>query len=109
MNKELFDAHIHEASGIISHAGIGSISMSLSEGKPLLVMPRLKRYGETVNDYQLAIAKIFERLGHLLAVYENDNMSDKIKALSGFVPTKRKTNVRAVAERISEYLTGIEA
>ncbi|MHC4540948.1 MAG: glycosyltransferase [Planctomycetota bacterium] len=108
MDKELFDEHVHNASGIISHAGMGNITVALSNNKPLLVMPRLRQFDEVVNDHQLAIAKKFERLGHLLAAYSEDDMPERIKALRHFVPTKRETHVEAVAERISSFLTEIE-
>jgi len=104
MDKELFDEHVRKASGIISHAGMGSITAALSNNKPLLVMPRLRQYAEHVNDHQLAIAKKFEHLGHLLAVYNEDDMPDKIRALRHFVPTKRETQVEEVARRISMFL-----
>ena len=74
LEKAVFDQHISKADCIISHAGMGTITMALDHRKPLLVMPRLKKYGEVVNDHQRAIAKKFEQLGYLLmrdgAIYQ---------------------------------------
>ncbi|UCC98838.1 MAG: hypothetical protein JSW66_02885 [Phycisphaerales bacterium] len=108
MDKALFDEYVDKASGIISHAGMGNIALALNNNKPLLVMPRLRRYREVVNDHQLAIAKKFEHLGHLLAAYNEDDMLDKIGALRHFVPTRRETHAEAVAKRISSFLAEIE-
>jgi beta-1,4-N-acetylglucosaminyltransferase len=109
MDKALFDEHMDKASGIISHAGMGNITVALNNKKPLLVMPRLRQYHEVVNDHQLAIAKKFERLGHLLVAYSEEDVPDRIRALRHFVPVKRQTHVEAVVQRISNFLTEIEA
>ncbi|MFC1633193.1 glycosyltransferase [Planctomycetota bacterium] len=104
MEKHLFDERMHEASAIISHAGMGTISMALEKDKPLLVMPRLKKYGEVVNDHQVAIARKFEELGHLLVAYEPEELPEKIKRLKTFELVKRTAAPEAVADRIAGFL-----
>ena len=104
MEKGVFDKHIHEASAIISHAGMGTIAIALEHNKPLLVMPRLKKYGEVVNNHQLAIARKFEKLGHILVATTEDEVPEKIKQLKSFVPQPRKTQAEAVIKRISKFL-----
>jgi len=95
---------ISSAELVISHAGMGAIAMALGNGKPLLVMPRLKKYGEVVNDHQLDIARKFEQDGYLLAAYGVGELSAKIVKLKAFVPEKRQAQAKAVAERISTFL-----
>jgi UDP-N-acetylglucosamine transferase subunit ALG13 len=104
MEKEVFDRHIHEASAIIGHAGMGTIIMALENHKPLLVMPRVKKYGEVVNDHQVAIAREFEKLGHILVANEEDEIPEKISQLKTFVPQPRKVQTKAVIDRISKFL-----
>lgn len=105
--KALFDKHFADADGIISHAGMGTITMALEHRKPLLVMPRLKKYNEVVNDHQLAIAKKFEQLGYLLVAYGAENVPEKMKQLKSFVPQERKTSADAVTARISAFLNEV--
>ncbi|MBA7651210.1 hypothetical protein ES703_59027 [subsurface metagenome] len=109
LEKRLFDKRIREASGIISHAGIGTIMMALDNRKPLLVMPRLRKYGEVVNDHQVAIARKFEELGHILVAYDTKDLLQKMKQLRTFVPRKRKAQPHAVAERIARFLNELVA
>jgi len=104
LEKALFDRHFAGADSIISHAGMGTITMALEQSKPLLVMPRLKKYGEVVNDHQLAIAKKFEQLGYLLVAYGAEDVPEKMKQLKSFVPKERKTSADAVTARISAFL-----
>ena len=107
MDKNEYDEHVRKASGLISHAGMGSITIALNSNKPLLVMPRLKKYGEVVNDHQLFIARKFEELGHILVAYSEDGLNEKLKQLKNFVPLKREVQCEAVMERISSYLQQI--
>ena len=104
MEKHLFDEQLHNASAIISHAGMGTISMALELDKPLLVMPRRKKYGEVVNDHQVALAGKFEALGHMLVAYEADELPEKIRQLKTFELTRRKATPEAVAGRIAGFL-----
>jgi len=107
LEKEAFDSYFQKASSIISHAGIGTITMALDNEKPLLVMPRLKKYGEVVNDHQVMTAKRFEELGHILVAYTEEQLPDKLKQLKSFVPRKRKANPDAVANRIRQFLNNL--
>ena len=107
MRKDIFDKHMHDASCIISHAGMGTITMALEAPKPLLVLPRRKIYAEVVNDHQVAIAQKFEQLGHLLAAYEVEEIPEKLEQLKTFVPQKREAQVEAIVDRISTYLNDL--
>lgn len=104
LDKQLFDQWMEKASKVISHAGIGSITMALDASKPLLVMPRRRKYGEVVNDHQVDIARKFEQFGYLLAAYDVEELPEKIEALKSFVPQKRNIHPEKVAERISRFL-----
>jgi len=107
LDKKAFDEHVHEASAIISHAGMGTITMALDTGKPLLAMPRRRRYGEVVNDHQVAIARKFEQLGHLLVAYSPEELGGKVELLKGFKPSPRRVQPEVVVRRIAEFLEGL--
>ena len=104
LEKIAFDKYFTEADAIIAHAGMGTITMALAQHKPILVMPRLKKYRELVNDHQLATAKRFEQLGHVLAAYHINELHEKIRALKSFQPIPRENQAVNVAERIGLFL-----
>jgi len=83
---------------------MGTITAALENQKPLLVVPRLKKYGEVVNDHQVAICKKFEELGHMLVAYDMKNLPNKLEELKDFMPKPRESQAGAVAERISKFL-----
>lgn len=55
-----FDKKFRAASVIISHAGIGTVLSAQKHRKPLIVVPRLARFGEHRNDHQMATARQLE-------------------------------------------------
>jgi UDP-N-acetylglucosamine transferase subunit ALG13 len=103
-----FAKKISDADYLISHAGIGTITMALELNKPLLVMPRRKKFKEHVNDHQLATARKFEELGHVLVAYTEEELAEKIKQLKFFVPQPRKVQAQAVVDRIAGFLNGLQ-
>jgi beta-1,4-N-acetylglucosaminyltransferase len=107
LEKKVFDERFKRASSVISHAGVGTITVALKNHKPLLVMPRMKRYKEHVNDHQVATAKKFEELGHILAVYDVKDLPNGIRKLKNFIPRKRKANPDAIADRIRRFLSSL--
>ena len=104
LEKKDFDETFKRATGVIGHAGIGIIRTALENNKPLLVMPRLRKFHEVVHDHQVAFAMKFEELGHVLAAYKEQDLPEKLKELKNFVPKKRETQVEAVVQKISEFL-----
>ena len=104
LDKKEFDGYLKEASGIIGHAGMGTIRIALDYDKPLLVMPRLRRYHEVVHDHQVEIARKFEELGYILVAYQEQELPLKALELKHFVPQKRQAQVESVIKRISEFL-----
>ncbi len=48
---------------VISHAGQGSTRMLAAQGCSFIILPRLKKYGEHVDNHQLLFAKAVERFG----------------------------------------------
>ncbi|MBL7107573.1 MAG: glycosyl transferase family 28 [Phycisphaerae bacterium] len=108
LDKHQFDEHFQNASAVISHAGMGTILLAMQNRKPLLVMPRLSRFGEAVNDHQFEIAKELEQTGYLLAAYDEHQLIEKIKLLKTFVPKPRKNSPQLVKNRILTFLSNIQ-
>jgi UDP-N-acetylglucosamine transferase subunit ALG13 len=104
LEKKAYDECFRQASAIISHAGMGAITMALDHGKPLLVMPRQKKYKEVVNDHQGALAEKFEALGHILVARDETQLREKVAQLRSFVPRPRKAEPEAVAQKIRDFL-----
>jgi UDP-N-acetylglucosamine transferase subunit ALG13 len=108
LERHQFEKRIMQASRVISHAGIGTITAALDHRKPLLVMPRLKQHGEAVNDHQAAIARKFEQCGHILAAHGTEELADKIVRLRTFTPRLRNPQPEAVTDYIAGFLKKLQ-
>jgi UDP-N-acetylglucosamine transferase subunit ALG13 len=63
-------------------------------------MPRLKKYCEVVNDHQLAIAKKFSELGHILVAYDTEDLPERIHQLKTFVPKEKQIRMLLQTESV---------
>ena len=101
IDKEKFSKIQDEADLIITHAGVGSIVSSLEKGKKVIVVPRLKKYNEHVNNHQLQIARKFKQQGYVKYVINMKNLGKAITDMEKFVPKeykKQKSNVISIIE-----------
>jgi UDP-N-acetylglucosamine transferase subunit ALG13 len=81
-----FERHMDEASAVVAHAGTGTIIAALQRGKPLLVMPRLSKFGETRNDHQVPTAKHFGDAGYVLVANDERELPARLRELETFKP-----------------------
>lgn len=74
-----------EARVVVSHAGAGSIVTALKEKTPVIVVPRLKKYDEHMNDHQLEIAKAMSENKNVTVIYDVEDLDDYLKLDFNFV------------------------
>lgn len=70
--------YIREARAVITHAGVGSVMIALANGKRPIVMPRLRRFGEHVDDHQLELARRLEANGLVTLVEEPGALAEAL-------------------------------
>jgi UDP-N-acetylglucosamine transferase subunit ALG13 len=63
LSRDEMHLAVKDASIVISHAGQGSTRTLADMGVPFVLLPRLKRYREHVDDHQLLFARAVEKLG----------------------------------------------
>ncbi|MGY4539596.1 UDP-N-acetylglucosamine transferase subunit ALG13 [Mucilaginibacter sp. UYNi724] len=74
-----FELNIKSADLIISHAGMGTIISALVNSTPIIVMPRLLKYGEHRNEHQLATAKKLDDMGYVYVAYNEEELIEKVR------------------------------
>lgn len=92
MNREELIKLIKKADFIICHGGVGTIFDSLYEKKKILAVPRLKKYGEHVNDHQIEVCSKLQDEGYILYFLDGENFDDKIKLLKNTKFKEYKNN-----------------
>ena len=82
-SKKDMDKLYNDARVIVCHSGVGSIISSLEYNKPVIVVPRLKAYGEVIDDHQTEIAKELEERGSIKVAYDLEKLGDILKNVNG--------------------------
>ncbi len=91
-SPEEMESYFFQAELIVSHAGMGTIIDTVVRKKPIIVLPREKRYGEHRNNHQVDTARSLARMGLVTVAYSEDKLIESIEA-----------GVQASDVTISEY------
>ncbi len=108
MERSAYDRRLQECSAVIGHAGSGTIMECLWLRKPLLVMPRLKHYGEHVNDHQLVTARKFESRGDILVAWDRKDLLVRLRELREFRPPERRSACHQLTACIKRFLQELD-
>jgi beta-1,4-N-acetylglucosaminyltransferase len=97
---------VREARIFVTHAGAGSIIVALSEGKRPIVVPRLRRHGEAVDDHQVTFARRLSAHNLVELVEDPTELATAVNRRlpdAGGVPPGKP----GLPEKLSEYITAI--
>ena len=78
LNRTEMHEAIEQASLVISHAGQGSTRLLADMKARFVLLPRMKRYGEHVDDHQLLFARALEKYG-IYHCTELNQLTDYVK------------------------------
>lgn len=79
-----FKDMIAQCSVLVTHSGVGSIMTGLNAGKPVVVVPRLKKYNEHVDNHQQDIAEAFAGKGCVLYCDDVNNLAKVVEQAKTF-------------------------
>jgi len=77
---------------IIGHAGMGTIITALESSRPLLMLPRLARLGESRNDNQVGTARHFANFGLFEVVDSESEIPGRIDHVLANLETYRRAS-----------------
>jgi len=106
-SKEEFENNIEKCRLLITHSGASTITTGLKHGKPVIVVPRLEKYGEHVDNHQVQISRIFADRKYVMMCGENDRLSDLVKQVPAYRFAEYHSERAQIVQTIMEYLCGI--
>ena len=92
---------------VVTHAGVGSVMVALSNGKRPVVVPRRKSLGEAVDDHQLQLGRRFAQAGLVTLVEAEDALADALRHEQ--VAATPPTAANALADDLRSFLEGVIA
>lgn len=79
LDRETFAAVMARADIVITHGGTGTIIGALRQGKKVIAVPRLARYGEHVDDHQVQLIAEFREQNLLCGLDSCDELGAALK------------------------------
>jgi UDP-N-acetylglucosamine transferase subunit ALG13 len=107
MSVEELDKLYHEARIIITHAGTGSVMKGVKMGKKVISIPRLKKYGEHIDDHQLELHKEFERLNYIYPWNEGDSLEKILTDVENFHPAEYISRKEDMIQYLKSYIDSL--
>jgi UDP-N-acetylglucosamine transferase subunit ALG13 len=103
---EELDDLTRRARAVVCHAGIGSVAVALAHGRRPIVVPRLRRYGEAVDDHQVFFARRLEEAGLATVVEDLDRLPELLAGDQAAPAPEPGPDLTAeVAAVLAQYLT----
>ena len=75
LDMDAFEQHMQEAKLLILHAGAGSVIHALRAGKIPVIVPRLARLGEHVDNHQQEFAEELAKTGKVMVAHDAATMT----------------------------------
>ena len=104
LSQDEFNKYMKEARIVITHAGVGTIIYGLTIHKTMIVAPRLKKYGEHVNDHQLQILETFSKDGYIIPLNDFSTLNEKIDEAKTFKPKDFISNNKNFVEKLDNEI-----
>lgn len=99
-----FEKVVKKSDLIVTHSGVATIITSLKNAKPVVVFPRLSKYGEHVDDHQVQIAHTFADKNYVACCDDEDDLSEVIKKARQIEFDTYVSKRTEMVNEIKEYL-----
>ena len=79
VNMDHFKKYMMEAEIVILHAGAGSVMHAIKMGKCPIVMPRMAKFDEVVNDHQVHFADVLHRQEKVFLINQAEELISAVQ------------------------------
>jgi len=104
VTMDKFDKLINECNILITHGGVGSIISGINNGKKVVAIARLKKYGEHTNDHQKQIIKKFVKDGYILELKNLNKIDETLREIKNLKVKKYKSNTANMVDLIETFI-----
>lgn len=104
IEREKFSELVQKCDILITHGGVGSIITGLQNDKKVIVVPRLSKYHEHMNDHQIQITENFSKVGYVIPLYDGEDLKDKLNEIANFKPKKFHSNTEKMIQLIADFI-----
>ena len=91
----------------MTHAGAGSIITALECGAIVVVVPRLKKFGEAYDDHQLELSEVLSRKGYVKVVYDVKKLESALEEIHKIKSPNVNSNKKLI-NFLRKYLESVK-
>lgn len=104
LDRDEFSNIMSECDKVITHGGTGAIIGAVKGGKKVIAVPRLKEFGEHVDDHQIQIIGEFEKMGFIKFASKIEELGDVVNYARNYKCNKYISNTKVIIESIEEFI-----
>lgn len=106
LDREEFIAQESKCDILITHGGTGAIIGAVKNGKKVIAVPRLAKYGEHVDDHQLQFIAQFKGQNLICGLDDVSELEEGLKYVKEHEFDTYQSNTRTIIESIERFIEG---
>lgn len=103
LDRDEFENMMSKADIVITHGGTGAIIEAVKKGKKVIAVPRLKQYGEHVDDHQIQLIGQFRNL-ELIYACEDMDLEKAIEIVRKTEYKSYQSNTERIIKSLEEFI-----
>lgn len=109
VSEDFFDEKLEKCRVMITHGGVGTITRGLKLKKPVIIVPRLKKYHEHVDNHQLEIARAFEEKRFVLSCEDINELEKCLREIDKRSFKEYSFSYAGVAQCVQNFILNSES
>lgn len=106
LSRDEFEAATSKADIVLTHGGTGAIMGAVKKGKKVIAVPRLKKYGEHVDDHQLQLIAEFRKLNLICECDDCGELWRAIETVKNTEYERYQSNTNSIINSIEKFIIG---
>ncbi len=105
--RDVFARLMEACDVLITHGGAGTMVDAVRRGKKTVVVPRLARYGEHVDDHQLELTRRFHRMNLVHACLDLDQLPEALRTVRAHSYDTYPSNTEAFIASLEDFIRSL--
>lgn len=106
LDRDEFADIMKNSDTVITHGGTGAIIGAVKQGKKVIAVPRLSKFGEHVDDHQLQLVEQFTEMNLICTCYDCEKLGEALEYARKTEFEKYVSNTDRIIKSIEEFIEG---
>ena len=107
LDRDEFSNMMDKCNIVITHGGTGAIIAAVKKKKKVIAVPRLKKFGEHVDNHQLQITEQFKEMKFVESISEIGEIENALKIINKIKFNTYVSNTKNILESIERFIEAI--